>query len=810
MSYKVNSLYTDSIAPPEQPHIGSQYKQDLQNNIAMATNSAQQQQQSQQQSQQRPQQQPPQQSQQQWMNQSVVENPDLEEKMNCKKTLNEYIFDFLSKSSLKNTAAAFAQDAQLNRDMGHEQADGPSSNQNPANQSPLSKVVDTPEGFLYEWWQIFWDIFNTSSSRGGSEFAQQYYQLVLQEQRQDQIYRSLAVHAARLQHDAERRGEFIDEDVDPMHLAATMLGSTMPPAVPIRNVNVNHIPIPMAGNPIVNNFPIPPYNNANPTTGATTVVAATLPSGDFTTAAPTQNRNQNVTGWPVYNYPMQPYAENLMGNPCNNNTINTTTNNISPVNHSKNLKPLHAADRHNNVAKFTRSRSVTSKVKARATTGLGAKRRRKNNTATVSAGATNAGSPCITTPGSTTSEPAMVSSRHNKTPKSDLTISYRNQATMFNEEDIYSNIKSSPSMDVLSPSTVVAKQPAKYRKNAKKASPSAVGVDSVNKGSSSNGVTGKKRSPPNTRTSRRKSTPSVILNCDASKDENNMLRTFSNNSTPNLHSAPPTKVANPLPFPGINLGSFNKPAVSSPLSSVTESCFDPESGKVVTKGGPKRAVNPKVPALSPLNIATPPSGDAQKQRNSKPPGSVVIKPPQGFSTTNLNITLKSSKIITSQNNTVPHELPAAGKPLEAQIAKDPRSKKDDRNVLSTPEESKTPNGPNQAYELEALKNSGSMLFSNQVYTSTNRTPNGNSNLGNEAPLSKIKDNGDSTFTKPEPDIGTATVPQLTSTSTTEHQNSQPQDLKFGNIGMVEDQGPDYDLNLLDTNENDFNFINWEG
>ena len=44
----------------------------------------------------------------------------------------------------------------------------------------------------------------------------------------------------------------------------------------------------------------------------------------------------------------------------------------------------------------------------------------------------------------------------------------------------------------------------------------------------------------------------------------------------------------------------------------------------------------------------------------------------------------------------------------------------------------------------------------------------------------------------------------------ENQNVHSQNLKFGNIGMVEDQGPDYDLNLLDTNENDFNFINWEG
>ena len=112
MSYKVSNSYPDSIPPADQPYIASQYKQDLQSNIAMATNNEQQRQQ-------QPQQQ------QQWINHPTVENSDLKEKMNCKNTLNEYIFDFLTKSSLKDTAAAFAQDAQLDRDIGHEPVDGP-------------------------------------------------------------------------------------------------------------------------------------------------------------------------------------------------------------------------------------------------------------------------------------------------------------------------------------------------------------------------------------------------------------------------------------------------------------------------------------------------------------------------------------------------------------------------------------------------------------------------------------------------------------------------------------------------------------
>ena len=100
----------------------------------------------------------------------------------------------------------------------------------------------------------------------------------------------------------------IRDSIDPMHLAAMMLGNPMPPAVQMRNVNMNAIPIPIVGNPIVNNFSIPPYNNANPTAGATTVAATAPPSGDFTNVAPTQNRSQNVTGWPVYNYPCLLYT----------------------------------------------------------------------------------------------------------------------------------------------------------------------------------------------------------------------------------------------------------------------------------------------------------------------------------------------------------------------------------------------------------------------------------------------------------------------------------------------------------------------
>lgn len=120
-----------------------------------------------------------------------------------KEELNRYILDFLQKSSFSKTAATFARESNT-RKRTREDAE------------EEEEVVDTPQGFLYEWWLVFWDIFNSTTNRGGSDSAQAYFKMVLQQQRQEHIYRSLAIHAARLQHIAEQRGEYKHEEVDPM------------------------------------------------------------------------------------------------------------------------------------------------------------------------------------------------------------------------------------------------------------------------------------------------------------------------------------------------------------------------------------------------------------------------------------------------------------------------------------------------------------------------------------------------------------------------------------------------------------------
>jgi hypothetical protein len=55
-------------------------------------------------------------------------------------TLHSYIYDYCIKHNFHNAAHAFANEANVNIDQ---------------------KVqIDAPEGFLSEWWAVFWDLYN--------------------------------------------------------------------------------------------------------------------------------------------------------------------------------------------------------------------------------------------------------------------------------------------------------------------------------------------------------------------------------------------------------------------------------------------------------------------------------------------------------------------------------------------------------------------------------------------------------------------------------------------------------------------------
>ncbi|CCH44725.1 hypothetical protein BN7_4293 [Wickerhamomyces ciferrii] len=115
---------------------------------------------------------------------------------NSKQLLNAYVYDFLIKSSLPQTAQTFIKEADVPTD----------NNQNKVVKTPPQKdllplaiSMDAPQGFLYEWWQIFWDVFNARTHRGGSENAQHYYQLQLVRQRKEHALHSSTFHAAHAQ-----------------------------------------------------------------------------------------------------------------------------------------------------------------------------------------------------------------------------------------------------------------------------------------------------------------------------------------------------------------------------------------------------------------------------------------------------------------------------------------------------------------------------------------------------------------------------------------------------------------------------------
>jgi hypothetical protein len=40
--------------------------------------------------------------------------------------------------------------------------------------SSESVIIDSPEGFLYEWWSLFWDIYNARNNKPSSNEARIY------------------------------------------------------------------------------------------------------------------------------------------------------------------------------------------------------------------------------------------------------------------------------------------------------------------------------------------------------------------------------------------------------------------------------------------------------------------------------------------------------------------------------------------------------------------------------------------------------------------------------------------------------------
>ncbi|KAK4790384.1 hypothetical protein SAY86_017688 [Trapa natans] len=69
------------------------------------------------------------------------------------KMLDVYIYDYLLKKKLNNTAKSFVTEGKV---------------------SPDPVAIDAPGGFLFEWWSVFWDIFIARANEKHSESASAY------------------------------------------------------------------------------------------------------------------------------------------------------------------------------------------------------------------------------------------------------------------------------------------------------------------------------------------------------------------------------------------------------------------------------------------------------------------------------------------------------------------------------------------------------------------------------------------------------------------------------------------------------------
>lgn len=85
-----------------------------------------------------------------------------------KELLNAYIYDYLLKHNMLDSARTFGAEAKV----------VPNVKKEDDKELPKPLIpIDAPQGFLYEWWALFWDIYSARGSKGGGSVpAQQYVQ----------------------------------------------------------------------------------------------------------------------------------------------------------------------------------------------------------------------------------------------------------------------------------------------------------------------------------------------------------------------------------------------------------------------------------------------------------------------------------------------------------------------------------------------------------------------------------------------------------------------------------------------------------
>ncbi|AQK90548.1 Transcriptional corepressor LEUNIG [Zea mays] len=99
------------------------------------------------------------------------------------KMLDSYIYDYLLKRNLQNTAKAFQAESNV-----------PSA--------PVS--IDAPGGFLFEWWSVFWDVFIARTNEKHSDSATSYLESIKAREQQQQSQHQIQTQQLLLQRHAQQ------------------------------------------------------------------------------------------------------------------------------------------------------------------------------------------------------------------------------------------------------------------------------------------------------------------------------------------------------------------------------------------------------------------------------------------------------------------------------------------------------------------------------------------------------------------------------------------------------------------------------
>ncbi|TVU21572.1 hypothetical protein EJB05_31218 [Eragrostis curvula] len=100
------------------------------------------------------------------------------------KMLDSYIYDYLLKRNLQNTAKAFEAEAQVSS-------------------APVS--IDAPGGFLFEWWSVFWDIFIARTNDKHSDAATSYLESIKARERTQLPQQQIQMQQLLLQKRAQQQ-----------------------------------------------------------------------------------------------------------------------------------------------------------------------------------------------------------------------------------------------------------------------------------------------------------------------------------------------------------------------------------------------------------------------------------------------------------------------------------------------------------------------------------------------------------------------------------------------------------------------------